>query len=205
MSVAGIRVMPTRGFLLDFKRRVKAIEDGYKLLEMKRDELTNKLRAFLEELKAAKRSVLEDASKIMAEFSKVYSLVGPDVIDSFARSIGRIEAKVLPMSIMGIVVPEVKFTDVPQVKNKYPPVVRSIAEKLYELLEDLMKITVLETKIEIIAYDLERTNRTVNALEKIVIPEMKKIIKMVEDVLDEDELEEFTRLKIVRDKVIRRE
>ena len=196
--------MPTRGFLLNFKRRVKAIEEGYKLLEMKRDELSNKLRAYLENLKSAKREVHSSASEVMKEFSKIYGLIGPDVIDILAASIEKLEIQVLPISIMGINVPEVKLKKLPDVKNKYPPVVRSIAMALYDLLDDLIKITTLEMKIEIISYDLERTNRTVNALEKIVIPEMKKTIKFIEDVLDEDELEEFTRLKMVRDKILRR-
>ncbi len=204
MSVGSIRVMPTRGFLLDFKRRVKAIEEGYKLLEMKRDELANRLRAYLEELRAAKKTVYEEALKVLSEFGKVYGFVGPDTIDTLAASIGKLDIRVLPVSIMGINVPEVKMNYVPDVKNKYPPIVRSIAVSLYELLEDLIKITTLEMKIEIIAYDLERTNRTVNALEKIVIPEMKKTIKFIEDMLDEDELEEFTRLKMVRDKILRK-
>jgi len=202
MAVAGIRIMPTRGFLIEFKRRIKAIEEGYKLLEMKRDELTNKLRNYLESLKAARKHVIETASKILMEFAKVYGLVGPDVIDSLAASVGEIDISIIPVSIMGITVPEVRIDRLPEAKNKFPPVVRAIALTLYELFEDLIKITTLETKIEIISYDLERTNRIVNALEKIVLPEMKEIAKMIEDSLDEDELEEFTRLKIVRDKIV---
>ena len=105
---------------------------------------------------------------------------------------------------MGIHVPEVKLENLPDIKNKYPPIVRSVAEIIYEMLDDLIKITELEMKIEIISYDLERTNRIVNALEKIVLPSMKSTIKLIEDMLDEDELEEFIRLKIVREKILGR-
>jgi len=202
MSVAGIRVMPTRGFLIEFKRRIKAIEEGYKLLEMKRDELTNKLRNYLDTLKSARKHVIETTKKILTDFAKIYGLVGPDTIDSIAASVGEIDISIVPVSIMGISVPEVKINKIPDARNKFPPLVRAIALTLYELFEDLIKITTLETKIEIISYDLERTNRIVNALEKIVLPEMKEIAKMIEDSLDEDELEEFTRLKIVRDKIV---
>jgi len=202
LGFAGIRIMPTRGFLINFKRRVKSIEEGYKLLEMKRDELAAKLRQYLEQLRAAKKDFIERSAEIMKKFREVYALIGPDKIDALAASISKLEIKVLPISIMGIHVPEVKLEKLPEIKNKYPPIVRAIAHQLYEMLDDLIKITELEMKIEIIAYDLEKTNRIVNALEKIVIPEMKRIVKMIEDMLDEDELEEFIRLKIIRNKIL---
>ena len=57
-SVLGAGIKPTRGFLLDLKKRVKFIEEGYKLLEMKRDELARELRSNLDLLRV-KRSELE--------------------------------------------------------------------------------------------------------------------------------------------------
>jgi len=204
MSIAGTRIMPTRGFLLNFKRRVKSIEEGYKLLEMKRDELSNRLREYLEQLRAAKKAFIENAAKVMDKFKEVYALTGPDALDALSASIEKLRIRILPISIMGIHVPEVKLENLPDIKNKYPPIVRSVAEIIYEMLDDLIKITELEMKIEIISYDLERTNRIVNALEKIVLPSMKSTIKLIEDMLDEDELEEFIRLKIVREKILGR-
>jgi len=54
-GILGAGVKPTRGFLLQLKRRVGFIEEGYKLLELKRDELANELRANLEVLSAKKK------------------------------------------------------------------------------------------------------------------------------------------------------
>ena len=62
----------------------------------------------------------------------------------------------------------------------------------------------LETKIESIARDLERTNKIVNALENVVIPDLERDIKYIEDMLEEDDLEEFVRLKFARDKILKR-
>ena len=62
----------------------------------------------------------------------------------------------------------------------------------------------METKIESIARDLERTNKIVNALENVVIPDLERDIKYIEDMLEEDDLEEFVRLKFARDKILKR-
>ena len=136
--------------------------------------------------------------------TNTFLLLTGEIVDALSASIEKLRIRILPISIMGIHVPEVKLENLPDIKNKYPPIVRSVAEIIYEMLDDLIKITELEMKIEIISYDLERTNRIVNALEKIVLPSMKSTIKLIEDMLDEDELEEFIRLKIVREKILGR-
>ena len=199
MSVAGLRVAPTKGFLLNFKRRVKFIEEGYKLLSMKRDELSKMLKDYLRDLKAAREEIGKEIEDVMVKFRSVYALLGSDVIDSYAAAVPKdLEVTVLPKSIMGVIVPYSRITQTIDVKNKFGPVIRHAADELFIVLKELLKLTDVESRVEIIADELERTNRMVNALDKVVIPNMKRTIKYIEDLLDEDMLEEFTRLKIVR-------
>ena len=199
MSVAGLRVAPTKGFLLNFKRRVKFIEEGYELLSMKRDELSKLLKDYLEDLKAAREEVGREMEDVMVKFRSIYALLGSDAIDSYAAAVPKdLELTVLPKSVMGVIVPYIKITQTVDVRDKFGPVIRHAANEIYTVLKQLLKLTDVESRIEIIADELERTNRMVNALEKVVIPNMKKTIKYIEDLLDEDMLEEFTRLKIVR-------
>ena len=205
MALAGLAVIPTKGFLLEFKRRVEIIEEGYRLLEMKRDELTRKLKEFLEELRAERRRVVEEAEKVLEKFREVYAELGPDVVRSYAAlNRGALEVEVLPLSVMGVHVPVVRMVREPEVKNRINPLLMSVVGGLEELMRDLIRITELETKIEVIARDLERTNRIVNALERIIIPELKETIRHIEDMLEEEALEEFTRIKFVRDLIARR-
>ena len=111
---------------------------------------------------------------------------------------------VMPISVMGILVPFLKITDKPSFKNKYGPIIRSAAHDFENLLENLLKVTELEMRIERVAEDLEKTNRKVNALEKIVIPDYNKVIKYIEDRIDEDMLEEIIRTKLIRTLIIKR-
>ncbi|MHA1609769.1 MAG: V-type ATP synthase subunit D, partial [Candidatus Njordarchaeales archaeon] len=82
--------------------------------------------------------------------------------------------------------------------------IRQFAYHMSEILQDLIKLGEIEIWIEVIANDLERTNRTVNALEKIIIPQLKALAKYIQDLIEEEDLEEFTRIKLVRNIIIRR-
>ncbi len=205
MSATGMRVIPTKGFLLDLKRRIQIIKEGYRLLSMKRDELTAKLTTFLEQLKATRKEVMERAEIIAVRFREMFAVVGSEKIESYASvSRGSFEANILPVSIMGIIIPMVKVLKEVDIKDKFPPIVRESVYELRELLQDLIKVSELEMKIEIIASDLERTNRIVNALEKIIIPEMEALAKYIEERIEEDDLEDFIRIKLIRNIIVKR-
>ena len=204
-SVLGAGVKPTRGFLLELRRRVKFIEEGYKLLEMKRDELARELRSSLD-LLGVKRSELEkEFEEAFQKLLIVHGSVGTQEIRSLRTSAGKLLGiDVMPISVMGILVPFLKITDKPSFKNKYGSIIRSAAHDFENLLEKLLKVTELEMRIERIAEDLEKTNRKVNALEKIVIPDYNKVIKYIDDRIDEDMLEEIIRTKLIRTLIVKR-
>lgn len=205
MAVVGIRVIPTKGFLLDLKKRIEVVKEGYRLLSMKRDELTSKLTSFLEQLKAVRREIMERAEAIFLRFRRTYAVLGPDKIEAGASLMrGITEIDVLPISIMGVLVPRVKVMEYARVRDRCDPIVREQILKLRELFGDLIKITELEMKIEIVAQELERTNRIVNALEKIIIPELEGLAKYIEERIEEEDLEEFIRVKLIRDIIVAR-
>ncbi|MGC8850059.1 MAG: V-type ATP synthase subunit D [Candidatus Bathyarchaeia archaeon] len=197
-AVAGARAKPTRGFLLQLKRRVGFIEEGYKLLEMKRDELAKELRADLEELGSRRIGFEEKVEDALEAVAWMHASLGSMDASSWINPERGLELEVLPRSVMGIQVPYVKILHMPEVKDKFTPVVRAAARKIHGILNDLVSIAELEARIERVAEDLEKTNRQVNALEKIVIPGYKRTIKYIEDMLEEAMLEEFTRTKFVK-------
>jgi V/A-type H+-transporting ATPase subunit D len=203
-SSAGTRVKPTRGFLIQMKRRVKFIEEGYKLLEMKRDELAKELRSDLTELSSRRVGFEDKLSQAFETIARTYTSLGPGEVDSWVNPSKKLELKVLPKSVMGIQVPYAQILYRPEVKDVYGPMVRSAADKFYHIINDLINIAELESRIERIAEDLEKTNRKVNALEKIVIPDYNNLIKYIEDRLEENMIEEFTRTKFVKDLLIKR-
>lgn len=199
------RIRLTRSFLLEQRERLEVMQEGKELLEMKRDELSTKLRDLLDKLEAARKFFVDRVEKVLEHFRVIYSNVGPDLMHAYAGSLREaIEVEVLPTTIMGVNVPFIKLQNLPDVKDKYPPPLRKAADDFHSLLKDLLKVTELEIKITRIADELRRTNRTVNSLEEIVIPQMEETIKKIEERLEEEVVEEFIRVKQAKE-ITRRE
>ena len=199
MAVVGLRVRPTKGFLLELKDVLETIREGYKLLSTKRDELTSRLKPLIDELAKIRSEVMVEIEEALCSFRAIYGMLGPDVVDAYAAmNRGLLEVHVVPLSIMGVHTPMLRSAEIPGVKDKFGPPVRGVATKLGRVVQSFLKIVELESRAEAIALDLERTNRIVNALEKIIIPELEETIRYIEDILEEESLEEFVRLKKIR-------
>lgn len=195
----------TRSFLLEQRNRLEVIQEGKELLEMKRDELSTELRELIDKLDASREFFIEKVEQVLEQFRVIYSNMGQELIEAYAGSLKeRLEIEILPNTIMGINVPFIKLQSLPEIKDKYPPLLRKAAKDYQSLIKDLLKITQLEIRIERIAEELKRTNRVVNTLEEVKIPEMEENIKKIEEKLEEEQMEEFIRIKQVRD-IIQRE
>ena len=204
-TILGAGVKPTRGFLLELKKRVKFIEEGHKLLEMKRDELGRELKTCLDSLGTQRNELEKDFENAFQKLLRAYASLGTGEIESYRTSAGKmLSVEVMPKSVMGVLVPFLKIVDKPALKNKFGAIIRSAAHEYEMLFGSLMRVAELESRIEKISEDLEKTNRKVNALEKIVIPDYNQVIKFIEDRIDEDMLEEIIRTKIVRTLIVRK-
>jgi len=197
MSLTGLRY--TKGFLLDLKRRLEFIKDAHDLLEMKRDQLMIELRKALERLKELRRIVEDEAEEVYRELSLLHSTLGSADLETYSAYLrGRMEVKMIPRSVIGVVTPMLREIDIPDYKNLYPPQIIPLAEKTSTLMRDLAKLAELEACIENLAEDLRKINVRVNALEKVVIPSYEETIRRIQDVLDDEMLEEVVRLKLIK-------
>jgi len=200
-----LRVRPTRGFYLELKRNITYLEEGYKLLKMKRDELVKELRNSLKRLSEVRKEVDELIEEALKEYFRIYALLGEEEIKkALANFIEPYEVKILPVSVLGVYTPRILSVKKPNIEGKYTPPLQSLANKFLKLLEKLLEVAELEARIDSVSSDLEHTNRTVNSLEKIILPDLKATLKYIEDVLEEEELDEFTKLKMIRNKIVAR-
>ncbi len=203
MSLTGVRY--TKGFLLDLKRRLEFIKDAHDLLEMKRDQLMAELRKALERFKELRRKVEDEAEEVYRELSLLHSTLGSADLETYSAYLrGRIEVKIIPRSVIGVVTPMLREIDIPDYTNLYPPQIIPLAEKTSTLMRDLAKLAELEAYIENLAEDLRKTNIRVNALEKVVIPSYEETIRRIQGVLDDEMLEEIIRLKQIKEILTRR-
>ena len=195
-STAGVK--PTKGFLMDMKRRIGFIERGTEFLKLKRDQLAKELTTSLDVLRGRRKVLMDILQEAYAAVTAAYLSLGPMEVQSQARSIkSSLELEVLPRAVMGVRYPFVKIGEKPQVTAELDITLSVASDKVYEILDDIIRLAEFETRVERIADELGKTNRKVNALENIIIPEYNQIIKFIEDKLDEESLEELVRMKLI--------
>lgn len=193
-----VGVKPTKGFLMDMKRRIGFIERGTEFLKLKRDHLAKELTSSIEILQGRRSLLMGNLKEAYGALTAAYLSLGPIEVQSQTKSIkNNLEIDVLPRSVMGVRYPEVRIISKPEVGSELDITLSHAAKKVYEILEELIQLAEFESRAERIADELGKTNRKVNALENTVIPDYKKIIKFIEDKLDSEALEELVRMKLI--------
>ena len=183
---------------MDMKRRIGFIERGTEFLKLKRDQLAKELTTSLDVLRGRRKVLMDILQEAYAAVTAAYLSLGPMEVQSQARSIkSSLELEVLPRAVMGVRYPFVKIGEKPQVTAELDITLSVASDKVYEILDDIIRLAEFETRVERIADELGKTNRKVNALENIIIPEYNQIIKFIEDKLDEESLEELVRMKLI--------
>jgi len=202
-ATTGVR--PTKGYLMEMKRRIGFIERGTEFLKLKRDHLAKELTTSIDVLKGRRSKLLEDLRIAYRAVTAAYISLGPTEVRSQASSIkSRLELEVLPRSVMGVRYPFIKVEKEPQIAGELDITLSEAAEKVLGILDDILQLAEFEARAERIADELGKTNRKVNALENTIIPSYRQVIKFIEDKLDEESLEELVRMKLIGGALARR-
>ncbi|KYH37576.1 MAG: ATP synthase subunit D [Candidatus Bathyarchaeota archaeon B23] len=199
------RARATKGYLMQLKKRLRYIERGCEFLKLKRDHLAKELTASIEILRGRRKLLLKSLKEAYDAVISAYLSLGPTEVESQARAVKKgLEIEVLPKSTMGVRYPYVKIVSKPSMDVELDITLSRAAERIGEILEDIIRVAEFESRIERLADELGKTNRKVNALENIVIPQYKAVIKFIADKLDEESLEELVRLKLIGGVLARR-
>ena len=208
-----LRVNATRQELTRLKNRVRMARRGHKLLKDKRDQLMKEFMAVVQESRALREDLEERLSLAYRSFSYARALLSPPVLEeALLASTGPRDVKVSYRRIMNVVVPEMELvkaegSDQGEDERFIPPYgLASTSSDLDDALSQfrgilplLVKLSEIERKIQLLADEIERTRRRVNALEYILIPELERAVKDVEMRLEEMERASASRLMKVKD------
>ncbi|MEJ2271564.1 MAG: V-type ATP synthase subunit D [Candidatus Bathyarchaeota archaeon] len=205
MTNFGKKVKPTRGEVLRLKRRLAFLLEGLEVLSMKRDKLALDLQVALENISIYKKELEEKLLQAYGKLITAYIVLGQSEIETQAESVqGGLKVKVLPMSIMGTLVPRIDVISHSNIEGKIGTIEYGVAKRFIGLLDNLIRVAEKEDEIIRVAQELNDVNSKVNALEKAVIPIQEAEIKFIEEKLEEEELEDLTRMKIIRNSIVRR-
>lgn len=181
MSVlSGVR--PTKGFLLEMQKRLSFIEKGCEFLKLKRDHLAKELSVSLDVLRGRRDKINEQLKKAYDQIVTAHLVLGPSEVRSESRSIKKTyEIDLLPKSVMGVRYPSIKITSRSKIEGKLDPTLSVTANLMQEIFEDILRLAEFEARAERVADELGKTNRKVNALENVVLPSYKQVIKLIQE------------------------
>jgi V/A-type H+-transporting ATPase subunit D len=142
--------------------------------------------------------VEEQLIEIYTDLKIALATLGYSTVFSEASGVPKMEVGFNTLSIMGAVVPKVTVTEKPPINSIENLSLYKVAQKQVTLIDELLTVAQIEASIERITYELMKVNRKVNALEKVIIPTYSNQIRYIEDVLFDEELEDFARIKHVQ-------
>ncbi len=198
-------IAPTKTNLLEFKDQLSFSENGHNLLEQKREVLVMHLMDIISKI----REHREKLNKLLTESYSMLRIleieIGEFDLDRLLQGIpARRRIVVREKSIMGVTIPAISYSE--DFHTKGPQVSLSATTFTYDgLLENvsvLMDTLVLVAQTEVsawrLSFEIKKTQRRVNALENVFIPEFKEIVKFIQDTLEERERETFFQMKRVK-------
>ena len=202
--MAALNVNPNRMELLKLKKKLATAVRGHKLLKDKLEGLLKDFMAIIHEYVGVRLKV--DAR--MGEIFKQFILAnGTMETEFYAEALAfpnlKINLSVEEKIIMSVRIPKFDFSyDGELISYGFyntSPELDSAMGDLSELTVDLVKVAELEKTVKLMADEIEKTRRRVNALEYIMIPRIEETIKMIESKLDELERGNITRLMKIKE------
>ena len=186
------------------KDRLKTAERGHKLLKDKSDEM---VRQFLTLIRENKR-LREEIEGEVAEALRLFSLSAGQPLETLqAIALPTLAASITvgTKNVMGVDVPYMQTSRVGDVELPYalcaaPAELDDAVLKLTDLADKLLHLAEVEKTCNMLADEIEKNRRRVNALEYVMIPQLKGTIKYILMKLDENERAAVVRLMKVKDK-----
>ena len=204
-------VTPTRMVLNQLKGRLKTARRGHKLLKDKRDELMRQFMDVVKLNKELRRKVEEGMTGAFASLTVASTIMSPEMLEQallYPRQ--SVELGMSYKNIMSVNVPVYSF----RTKNNDPSEIYPYGfaqtsgelddalEKLAKVFEDMLELAQVEKTMQLLAEEIEKTRRRVNALEYVKIPQMEESIKYISMKLDENERAATIRLMKVKDMLL---
>ncbi|MBQ4274243.1 MAG: V-type ATP synthase subunit D [Clostridia bacterium] len=209
--MAELRVNPTRMEMKRIQTRYQTARKGHKLLKDKRDELMKQFLDVVREDKLLRERVEEALGKVYQSFTVASAVSSPKMLEEALicpKKEG--ELSVEYKNMMSVTVPVFHLrVHAEGGSDSYnygmaftSGELDSSLRELNEILEDLIRLAELEKTAQLLAEEIERTRRRVNALEYILMPQYLETIKTIKMKLDENERGNTTRLMKVKDMML---
>ena len=199
--------LPTKSNLIKIKKSIALSKQGHELLEKKRFILMHEKEKREEDLLKIEKEMKEKEEEVFMLFKNANVEIGINDMRNIASSIVKDNSiDVKNISVMGVEIPSINY-------DKNRPLIRyglyetsEMVDKaviaFYEFRLIFIKYVELKTSIERLNEAIIKVQKRASALKNIIIPKDEETERYISDVIDEREREEFSRLKIIKRKML---
>src|ERR671933_2275955 len=201
----GKRVSATKIELIKIRRSMQVSKMVHKILDDKREVLLKKIDEMIEEANKARGDIWSPLGEIYTAVYDAYMSLGTSMLESISDSTPSVmEVDVNVRRIVDVRIPtlHVKTNEAGQDLSYGFVETNASVDKAARLIKNMLpkvcKAAEYENAIFSLAKELERTQKLINALEYVIIPQYQNAIAFIKATLEEREREEFVRLKKVK-------
>ena len=200
-----IQTVPTKGNLIAAKKSLELSRVGFDLLDRKRNILVREMMSLIDRASEIQNRIDSTYSSAYLALQKANITLG--ICDELASTVPIDDSiKLSYRSVMGVEIPILSISD-----NENKPDAHfglyssnSLLDKAYLKFIEVKKLTIdlaeIENSVYRLANSIKKTQKRANALKNIMIPRFEQTVKFITDALEEKEREEFSRLKIIKNR-----
>ncbi|MCQ2561113.1 MAG: V-type ATP synthase subunit D [Clostridia bacterium] len=209
--MASKTVTPTRMVLNQYKGRLKTARRGHKLLKDKRDGLMRQFMEIVTVNKELRVKVEKGLTEAFASLQVASAIMSPEMLESaLIYPKQSVELSVDYKNVMSVNVPRYEYKTTNDDPTEIYPYgfaqtsaeLDEALEKMSGVFEDMLKLAETEKTVQLLAEEIEKTRRRVNALEYVMIPEYEQVIRYITMKLEESENSTKVRLMKVKEMVL---
>jgi len=210
--MAATVVNPTRMELTRLKGKLKTSIRGHKLLKDKRDELMKQFLDVVREVRQLRSEVEKELMKVHGSFTVASALMsGAAMEQALMYPKQSVELDMTFKNVMSVSVPTYHYKTRTDDSGDIFPYgfantsgeLDSAVESLGTVFQSMLKLAQIEKTAQLLAEEIEKTRRRVNALEYVVIPQTQENIRYITMKLDENDRSTTTRLMKVKDMILK--
>ena len=194
---------PTKGNLILAKNSLKLAHMGYDLMDKKRNILIRELMGMIDEAKDIQTQIDVTFREAYKALQVANMEIGINNVQTFSYTVPVEDSiRIKTRSIMGVEIPLVESDpsgEVPTYAFYNTKESLDVARLAFEKVKELtLKLSMIENSAYRLAAAIKKTQKRANALKNITIPHYMQLSKDISDALEAKEREEFTRLKVIK-------
>lgn len=206
--MAKINIPPTRSNLLRMKQELQFAHEGYEILDRKREVLTTELIRMAHDAQVLQEEVWKLVAEAYSALEQAKLTMGQEQVERTSLAMNKtVDVHLKFRGVMGVPIPMVEAKggppEMPYSLGDTRATLDQASSAFRRVLSRVPELSELVTSVWRLAGELRKTQRRVNALQHIFIPEYEETVLFIKSALEEREREETFRLKWLKTKMVK--